>query len=169
VSRFRTVFPLGSVTQVVAVNEEKNYAGIVQVAEAIHDVVETHRPRRAGRLAQRGSRLNGAGIRCPRRQNGALFVEREIGIPNDVRRLCERARRVEKRVEIEEIVAASVERLFRSFRLRTHGNLSLRQGKPTSIGLSSARPHSFAMFQINERSSRPDALSRLALLSLVGR
>jgi hypothetical protein len=83
----------------------------VEKPQCIHDVVETHRPRRAGRLAQRGSRLNGAGIRCPRRQNGALFVEREIGIPNDVRRLCERARRVEKkRVEIEEIVAASVER-----------------------------------------------------------
>ena len=34
VSRFRMVFPLGSTTQVVALNEEKDYAGIVQVAEA---------------------------------------------------------------------------------------------------------------------------------------
>jgi CIC family chloride channel protein len=34
VSRFRMVFPLGSVAQVVAVNEERDYAGIVQVAEA---------------------------------------------------------------------------------------------------------------------------------------
>ncbi|HEY7299735.1 MAG TPA: chloride channel protein [Xanthobacteraceae bacterium] len=32
--RFRMVFPLGSVTHVVAVDEERNYAGIVQVAEA---------------------------------------------------------------------------------------------------------------------------------------
>jgi CIC family chloride channel protein len=34
VARFRTVFPLGSATQVVALDEDKNYAGIVQVAEA---------------------------------------------------------------------------------------------------------------------------------------
>jgi CIC family chloride channel protein len=34
VARFRTVFPLGSTAQVVALNEDKSYAGIVQVAEA---------------------------------------------------------------------------------------------------------------------------------------
>ena len=34
VSRFRMVFPLGSAGQVVAVNEDKEYAGIVLVAEA---------------------------------------------------------------------------------------------------------------------------------------
>jgi chloride channel protein, CIC family len=34
VSRFRMVYPLGSTTHVVALNEEKDYAGIVQVAEA---------------------------------------------------------------------------------------------------------------------------------------
>ena len=34
VSRFRMVFPLGSTSRVVAVNEEKDYAGIVNVAEA---------------------------------------------------------------------------------------------------------------------------------------
>jgi chloride channel protein, CIC family len=34
VSRFRMVFPLGSTSHVVAVNEEKDYAGIVNVAEA---------------------------------------------------------------------------------------------------------------------------------------
>jgi CIC family chloride channel protein len=34
VSRFRMVFPLGSVAQVVAVNEDKEYAGLVYVAEA---------------------------------------------------------------------------------------------------------------------------------------
>jgi chloride channel protein, CIC family len=34
VARFRTVFPLGSTTQVVALDEDKNYAGIVLVAEA---------------------------------------------------------------------------------------------------------------------------------------
>ncbi len=34
VSRFRMVFPLGSTTHVVAVNEGKDYAGIVNVAEA---------------------------------------------------------------------------------------------------------------------------------------
>jgi CIC family chloride channel protein len=34
VSRFRMVFPLGSTTQVVALSEQKDYAGIVQVAEA---------------------------------------------------------------------------------------------------------------------------------------
>lgn len=34
VSRFRMVFPLGSATQVVALNEQKDYAGIVQVADA---------------------------------------------------------------------------------------------------------------------------------------
>jgi CIC family chloride channel protein len=34
VARFRMVFPLGSVTQVVALGEKKNYAGLVSVAEA---------------------------------------------------------------------------------------------------------------------------------------
>jgi CIC family chloride channel protein len=34
VSRFRMVFPLGSTAQVVALDEDKNYAGIVLVAEA---------------------------------------------------------------------------------------------------------------------------------------
>jgi len=34
ISRFRMVFPLGSTTQVVAINEDKSYAGIVLVAEA---------------------------------------------------------------------------------------------------------------------------------------
>jgi chloride channel protein, CIC family len=34
VSRFRVVFPLGSAAQVVALNDEKEYAGIVHVAEA---------------------------------------------------------------------------------------------------------------------------------------
>jgi chloride channel protein, CIC family len=34
VARFRTVFPLGSATQVVALDEDKAYAGIVLVAEA---------------------------------------------------------------------------------------------------------------------------------------
>jgi CIC family chloride channel protein len=34
VARFRIVFPLGSATQVVVVDEDKNYAGIVLVAEA---------------------------------------------------------------------------------------------------------------------------------------
>jgi CIC family chloride channel protein len=33
-SRFRTVYPLGSATDVVALDEDKNYAGLVQVAEA---------------------------------------------------------------------------------------------------------------------------------------
>ena len=37
VSRFRMVFPLGSTSHVVAVNEEKDYAGIVNVAE-VHAV-----------------------------------------------------------------------------------------------------------------------------------
>ena len=34
ISRFRVVFPLGSTTYVVAVDEDKSYAGMVQVAEA---------------------------------------------------------------------------------------------------------------------------------------
>jgi CIC family chloride channel protein len=34
VSRFRMVFPLGSTAQVVALNEDKTYAGIVLVSEA---------------------------------------------------------------------------------------------------------------------------------------
>jgi len=34
VARFRMVFPLGSTTQVVALDEDKNYAGMVSVAEA---------------------------------------------------------------------------------------------------------------------------------------
>jgi CIC family chloride channel protein len=34
VSRFRMVYPVGSTTQVIALDEDKNYVGIVQVAEA---------------------------------------------------------------------------------------------------------------------------------------
>jgi chloride channel protein, CIC family len=42
VGRFRMVFPLGSTIQVVALNEDREYAGIVQVAEAhAHELDET--------------------------------------------------------------------------------------------------------------------------------
>jgi CIC family chloride channel protein len=34
IGRFRRVHPLGSTAQVVAINEDKTYAGIIQVAEA---------------------------------------------------------------------------------------------------------------------------------------
>ena len=34
IGRFRLVFPLGSTSHVVALDEDKNYAGVVQVAEA---------------------------------------------------------------------------------------------------------------------------------------
>jgi CIC family chloride channel protein len=37
ISRFRLVYPLGSTTQVVAIDEDRHYAGIVQVAEAHSD------------------------------------------------------------------------------------------------------------------------------------
>jgi CIC family chloride channel protein len=47
VSRFRMVFPLGSVTQVVALNEDKSYAGIVQVAEAHAPELDESSPVRA--------------------------------------------------------------------------------------------------------------------------
>ncbi len=46
-SRFRMVFPLGSVTQVVAVNEDKSYAGLVQVAEAHAPELDETSPIRA--------------------------------------------------------------------------------------------------------------------------
>jgi CIC family chloride channel protein len=47
VSRFRMVFPLGSATQVVAVNEDRSYAGIVQVAEAHAPELDDTSPVRA--------------------------------------------------------------------------------------------------------------------------
>jgi CIC family chloride channel protein len=37
IGRFRLVYPLGSTTQVVAIDEDKHYAGMVQVAEAHSD------------------------------------------------------------------------------------------------------------------------------------
>ena len=43
-SRFRTAFPLGSTTQVVAVDENKDYAGIANVAEAHASVLEDSKP-----------------------------------------------------------------------------------------------------------------------------
>jgi CIC family chloride channel protein len=47
ISRFRTVFPLGSLNQVVAIDENKNYAGIVQVADAHAAEVEESAPVRS--------------------------------------------------------------------------------------------------------------------------
>ena len=47
VSRFRMVFPLGSAGQVVAVNEDKEYAGIVLVAEAHAPELDESSPIRA--------------------------------------------------------------------------------------------------------------------------
>jgi CIC family chloride channel protein len=44
VARFRMVFPLGSTAQVVAVNEDRTYAGIVFVAEAHAPEVEESKP-----------------------------------------------------------------------------------------------------------------------------
>jgi CIC family chloride channel protein len=44
VSRFRMVYPLGSTGQVVAVDEDKNYAGIVLVAEAHAPELEENKP-----------------------------------------------------------------------------------------------------------------------------
>jgi CIC family chloride channel protein len=43
-SRFRTAFPLGSATQVVAVDENKDYAGIANVAEAHASELEESKP-----------------------------------------------------------------------------------------------------------------------------
>jgi CIC family chloride channel protein len=44
VARFRTVFPLGSATQVVALDEDKAYAGIVLVAEAHASELDETKP-----------------------------------------------------------------------------------------------------------------------------
>lgn len=44
ISRFRTAFPLGSTSQVVAVDENKDYAGIVNVAEAHASDVQDAKP-----------------------------------------------------------------------------------------------------------------------------
>jgi len=44
IGRFRLVYPLGSTTQVVAIDEEKRYAGIVQVAEAHSDEIDESTP-----------------------------------------------------------------------------------------------------------------------------
>jgi CIC family chloride channel protein len=44
IGRFRLVYPLGSTTQVVAIDEEKRFAGIVQVAEAHSDEIDESTP-----------------------------------------------------------------------------------------------------------------------------
>jgi CIC family chloride channel protein len=47
ISRFRMVYPLGSTKEVVAVDEDKNYAGIVQVTEAHASELDDTMPIRA--------------------------------------------------------------------------------------------------------------------------
>jgi hypothetical protein len=54
---------------------------LVQRPQRFHHVLEAHRVLGPGCLAQCRRRLDRAGIRGPRCEDGALLVERQVGIP----------------------------------------------------------------------------------------
>ncbi len=73
----------------------------VQRPQRIHHIVVSHRLCRPRRLPQLGCSLDGAGIGRPRRQDGALLVQREVGIAHDMLRMLERPRGMQQVVDIE--------------------------------------------------------------------
>jgi len=80
----------------------------IECAKSIHDVIPTDDPACSGH-AQIGGGLQRTGVGRPRRQNGALFAEGEIGIAHDIHRVRKRSRRVQECIEIEFIVGRSLE------------------------------------------------------------
>jgi hypothetical protein len=56
---------------------------LVQRPQRVDHVVETHRVLGSGCLPQSWSSLDRAGIRGPRGEDGALLVERQVGILDD--------------------------------------------------------------------------------------
>jgi hypothetical protein len=63
---------------------------MVEGAQCIHDLFIRDRPLAGRSAAQCWSRLERTGVGGPGRQNGALFVEGEIGVADDVGRVFER-------------------------------------------------------------------------------
>lgn len=74
------------------------------------------------------SRLDRTRIRCPRREDRPFFVERQIGIADDLRRVLERLGWMQKRVEIANIV----EFIVGDVMIKSHG-------MPPSFDLNRAR------------------------------
>jgi hypothetical protein len=71
-------------------------------SQCIHDVIEAHRG-----AARTGTKLrcgfDGTGVGGPRREDGALLVQSQVGIVDDLRGMTEGLCGMEKLVKIETI------------------------------------------------------------------
>jgi hypothetical protein len=89
---------------------------IVEAAQRIHNLVEGNRPLRPWRLPQAGHRLHRAGIGCPGREYGALFLPAQVRIVENVARMFEHRRGIEKMIKFE-VHAPHRSLLFFSFQV----------------------------------------------------
>jgi hypothetical protein len=75
--------------------------GFVERPQSVQDFVDRHALSRARGAAQGGSRLDRTGIRGPRSQNGAFFVQGQIRIVDHILRAIKRLRGMQKLVQIK--------------------------------------------------------------------
>ena len=74
---------------------------LIEAAKSFHHLVETDRGPAGSRMTQRRRGIDRTGVRCPRGQNGSLFVERQIRVVNDLGWVRECLSWMEEFVEIE--------------------------------------------------------------------
>src|SRR5688572_7731179 len=77
----------------------------IERAQRIDDLVQRDQRVAARRASQRGRCLDVAGIRRPRGENRALFVQRQVGIVDVLGRMRKRLRGMQKIVKVETVVA----------------------------------------------------------------
>jgi len=113
---------------------------LVQRRQRFHDFVEANR-RTAGIGAKLRRCLHGTGIGRPRREDRALFVERQLGIIDDLGRVTERLRGMQQFVEVESARDLS----FMSFLLQVVDHLiwMVRGFARSTFGKTSDRTPSF--------------------------
>ena len=74
---------------------------LVESAQRVHDIVEANRLLRAGCPTKFRGGFDRACVLCPRREDGSLLIERQVGVINHVARVLEGTRRMQEAVEIE--------------------------------------------------------------------
>src|ERR1700691_3767965 len=69
----------------------------IESPQCIHDIVEAHRGAWPSSKFRRG--LYGAGVRCPRGKNGSFFIEGQVRVMDDIRRVPEGVCRMKQFIE----------------------------------------------------------------------